>query len=121
MTLTPCPICRTPSDSRILLLRQEYDPAIAVFAERRAPTWTVADGICPACLQNFAALYLPEGADGVYDTITPANYFRVIFNQVFDAGYDLLPDLSYDDVDPTDAQDMRIFPETAPHCPTAQP
>lgn len=72
-------------------------------------------------LQNFAAIYLPGAQDAVYATITPANYFRVIFNQQFAAGYPLLPDLSYDDVDPTDAQDMRAFPETAPGCPVAQP
>jgi len=68
-------------------------------------------------LQNFAAIYLPGARDAVYSNITPANYFRVIFNQVFNAGYDLVPDLSYDDVDPSDAQDMRLFPETAPGCP----
>lgn len=76
MTLTPCPICRTPSDSRILLLRQEYDPAIAAFAERRAPTWTVADGICPACLQNFAALYgAQRSALSLHTQTEPATTF----------------------------------------------
>lgn len=72
-------------------------------------------------LQNFAAIYLPEGSEDLYPTITPVNYYRVAFNQVFDAGYDLLPDISYDDVDPTDAVDMRVFPETAPECLAQQP
>ena len=58
----------------------------------------------------------PTGALLLYPTITPVNYYRVAFNQVFDAGYKLLPDISYDDVDPTDAVDMRVFPETAPEC-----
>ncbi len=67
-------------------------------------------------LQNFAAIYLPGGSQNLYPSITPVNYYRVALNQVFNAGYPLLPDLSYDDVDPTDKQDMRVFPETAPQC-----
>jgi hypothetical protein len=101
------------ADVERILAESQTPPVIVIFGDHGLK----ADNR----LQNFAAIYLPEGTDGLYDIITPANYFRVIFNQVFDADYDLLPDLSYDDVDPTDAQDMRIFPETAPHCPPNQP
>jgi serine protease AprX len=76
VTLTPCPICRTPSDRRILALRQELDPAIAAFAERRAPTWTAADGICPACLQHFTELYAAQRSRTSLHTQTnPATTF----------------------------------------------
>jgi len=41
------------------------------------------------------AYYFPSGSSGLYDTITPVNTFRVIFNQYFGADYDLLPDESF--------------------------
>jgi len=42
------------------------------------------------------AYYLPDGGDSLlYDTITPVNSFRVIFNCYFDAQLELLPDESY--------------------------
>lgn len=42
------------------------------------------------------ALYLPDdGASQFYDSITPVNTFRVIFNTYFDAEFDLLEDRSY--------------------------
>ncbi|MBP9041643.1 MAG: hypothetical protein KBF64_07715 [Anaerolineaceae bacterium] len=42
------------------------------------------------------AYYLPDGGnDLVYDSITPVNTFRLIFNQYFNGNLDLLPDHSY--------------------------
>lgn len=42
------------------------------------------------------AYYLPaKGREMLYPTITPVNSFRVIFNALFDAGYDLLEDNIY--------------------------
>lgn len=42
------------------------------------------------------AYYLPDdGQDLLYDSITPVNTFRLIFNLYFDAGYDLLEDRMY--------------------------
>jgi hypothetical protein len=42
------------------------------------------------------AYYFP-GLDqtGLYDTMTPVNSFRVLFDEYFGADYDLLPDVSY--------------------------
>ncbi len=44
----------------------------------------------------FSAYYLP-GNHGkwLYPEITPVNTFRVVFNELFDAGYPLLKDVSY--------------------------
>jgi hypothetical protein len=40
--------------------------------------------------------YLPGIDDhGLYQTISPANSFRLIFNKYFDAGLPMLPDRSY--------------------------
>jgi len=44
----------------------------------------------------LSAYYLPDGGDSlVYDTITPVNTFRVIFNHYFGENFALLPDESY--------------------------
>lgn len=42
------------------------------------------------------AYYFPEHqVDNLYETITPVNTFRVIFNEYFGTGFALLPDRSY--------------------------
>lgn len=41
------------------------------------------------------AYYLPEGGDGLYQTITPVNSFRMVFNALLDSQLELLPDTSY--------------------------
>ncbi|MFC1475847.1 hypothetical protein ACFLQW_02455 [Candidatus Zixiibacteriota bacterium] len=47
-------------------------------------------------LSILNAYYLPDGGDTLlYDTITPVNTFRVIFNHYFDQRLALLPDYSY--------------------------
>lgn len=47
------------------------------------------------------AYYLPDGGEKqLYDTVTPVNTFRIIFNKYFGGQYDLLPDEStYSDQD----------------------
>lgn len=45
---------------------------------------------------NLSAYYLPGGGKkALYDSITPVNSFRVIFNYYFGADFELLPDESY--------------------------
>ncbi|NMB53741.1 MAG: LTA synthase family protein [Leptolinea sp.] len=46
-------------------------------------------------MEILNAYYLPGGADQVYDTITPVNTFRTIFNRYFGDSYPLLNDVSY--------------------------
>ena len=42
------------------------------------------------------AYYLPGGGDALlYETITPVNTFRIIFNYYFGTNYELLEDQSY--------------------------
>jgi len=68
--------------------------------------------------QNFAAIYLPKiESSTLYHTITPVNYFRIVFNTIFNADLPLLPDISYRDIAPKGSpDDYRPFPETAPAC-----
>lgn len=47
-------------------------------------------------MRNFNALYLPGGDAGqLYETMTPVNSFRVIFNKYFGADFPLLEDRNY--------------------------
>ncbi|MBI4243881.1 MAG: hypothetical protein HY606_07305 [Planctomycetes bacterium] len=47
-------------------------------------------------MSNFSAFYLPNGGNSLlYNTITPVNIFRIIFNFYFGANYELLPDRCY--------------------------
>jgi hypothetical protein len=41
------------------------------------------------------AYYIPQGSRALYDTITPVNTFRVIFNTYFGGNFHLLDDISY--------------------------
>lgn len=46
--------------------------------------------------RNLSAYYLPGVANpGLYQTITPVNSFRLIFNRYFNAGFALLPDKNF--------------------------
>ena len=47
-------------------------------------------------MRNFCALYFPDGgAEAIYESITPVNIMRLVFNRYFDADLDLLEDRSY--------------------------
>jgi hypothetical protein len=43
----------------------------------------------------FNAYHIPDGDSLVYDSITPVNTFRLLFNRLFGAGYQYLPDKSW--------------------------
>lgn len=43
----------------------------------------------------LAALYFPGHQDKLYPTITPVNFFRLVFDNYFGGKYDLLEDVSY--------------------------
>lgn len=43
----------------------------------------------------LAAMYLPGHEQELYRTITPVNFFRLVFNSYFGGRYDLLEDISY--------------------------
>jgi hypothetical protein len=64
------------------------------------------------------AYYLP-GADpfSVYDSISPVNSFRVIFNQYFGGSYPMLEDVSYYSTYQA-PYDFKIVPITRPGCNT---
>jgi hypothetical protein len=59
---------------------------------------------------------MPGGnTQDLYPRISRVNSFRVIFNDYFGAGYDLLPGESYTGFG-LEGGDGRLVPETAPEC-----
>jgi hypothetical protein len=84
-----------------ILSKSEIPPVIVLqadhgsrntFIEGRYPT----DDMFREGMRIFNAIYIPnERYDLLYDSITPVNTFRVIFNTCFDMDYELLDDRSY--------------------------
>ncbi len=46
-------------------------------------------------MENFVAFFAPEIHEEIYPTISPVNYFRIIFNGIFQTTYPILNDLSF--------------------------
>jgi hypothetical protein len=58
---------------------------------------------------NLNAYYFPNGYDHLYDSISPVNSFRLIFDDYFGANYPLLPDVTH-------ASDTILLNETYQDC-----
>lgn len=63
----------------------------------RGPNWSGASTLALAEKFNILNAYFFPDHDysALYQTITPVNSFRVVFNKYFDTKFGLLPDLSY--------------------------
>lgn len=74
----------------IIIIQSDHGPAISGDL-----THSPSDMVLNERMKVLNALYLP-GKEGVlYDSISPVNTFRVVFNAYFGADYDLLKDESY--------------------------
>jgi len=84
-----------------ILSRSENPPVIILQADH-GPRNTFAEGQYPADdmfregMRILNAIYIPDCKYGLlYDSITPVNTFRVIFNSCFGEDYQLLEDINY--------------------------
>ena len=92
-----------------ILATSRTPPIIIVQADHGASRISAQDKMA-----ILNAYYLPgDGAEAVYSTITPANTFRVVFNEYFNGKFELLEDRSYYSTyeDPYNYRDIPIETE----------
>ncbi len=85
------------------ILAQSSDPPIIILQADHGPDakldyggWNIEKSYVPERMSIFNAYYFPgQDYDDLYDSITPVNTFRVVFDNYFDADYELLEDKSY--------------------------
>jgi hypothetical protein len=89
---------------KVILEKSQVEPVIVIQGDH-------SYSYGPDRVKILNAYYFPDnGAKNLYDTITPVNTFRVLFNTYFDGSYELLPDISrYGD-------DQKQLHETPPTC-----
>ena len=64
----------------------------------------------------FSIYFQGHEPEGFYPEISPVNVFKLIFNHLFDADYELVEDRSYEIWDSSDLGDyyLRVFPQCKP-------
>jgi hypothetical protein len=76
-----------------ILTRSERPPIIILQGDHGGPHKGIPE---EARLAILNAYYLPgNGADDLYDSVSPINTFRLIFNAHFNGDYELLEDIAY--------------------------
>lgn len=80
----------------IIILQADHGPA-STFGSITSPAWSnPTEDMLRERLRIFNAYYLPAGGESVlYDSVSPVNTFRLVFNFYFGADYELLDDQSY--------------------------
>jgi hypothetical protein len=75
----------------IIILQADHGPR-NTFIEGKFPT----EDMFKEGMRILNAIYIPgQKYNLLYDSITPVNTFRVIFNTLFDENYELLEDINY--------------------------
>lgn len=85
--------CESPP---VIVLQADHGSA-STFGSTDGVRWERAtEDMLRERFRIFNAYYLPYGGDSLlYDSITPVNTFRVVFNTYFGTNYELLDDRSY--------------------------
>ncbi|MEW6715884.1 MAG: hypothetical protein AB1345_00040 [Chloroflexota bacterium] len=74
-----------------MISKSQTPPIIIIQADHGPTPWEHVEN--RTYILN--AYYLPHGSEALYETISPVNTFRVIFNSYFGGDYGLLEDISY--------------------------
>ena len=81
----------------VLLEKSDVKPIIILLSDHGPQIRTKnKNTFIQARMSNLVACFLPDKESGIiYDSITPVNIFRIIFNSYFGTDYDLLEDKLY--------------------------
>ncbi len=81
----------------IIILQADHGPVCPIFSSNMNEWENQTKDHLKEKIGILNAYYLPNNSSSLlYETITPVNSFRVIFNSYFDEDYELLNDVSYD-------------------------
>ncbi len=89
-------ILSTSKMAPIIVLQADHGPALDFTLPDNQGWDRPSASMLKERMRIFNAYYLPAGGSNLlYNSITPVNTFRVVFNHYFDAHYELLSDRSY--------------------------
>jgi hypothetical protein len=86
----------------LILENSAQPPVIIIQGDHGPDLWAINDQNSPERaaqfeanrMYNLNAYYFPDGPSGLYETITPINTFRLIFNKFFGEEHVMLEDVS---------------------------
>lgn len=80
----------------IIILQADHGTASTFDITIKAEEYPIDENMYRERMRIFNAYYLPQGGNDVlFDSITPVNTFRLIFNLYFGMNYELLPEQNY--------------------------